>query len=272
MGHGETWIFANFTSILLREKLPTGPTIDDLVAGIGIISLPALVALYAVRSTRERGPATLFFAVWAGVALLAILSLMTFSPHYWIPAMVPILLVAAPVFDRVTVLTAGIGLLALVAGQLLVGFFIFSKGDARTVRTLVAAIGPTPNCLYVWDGFPALYNEVESCLPSRFVFPGHLNYAPEAHALGVEAADEMNRILASRPDAIITDEPTYEFVNREALAILNKSLARYYMHVHAEKTGWSRWRHVYRIRPEYARAPGSDMPAPIDTAARANAP
>jgi len=262
MGHGDTWLFANVTSILKRDKLPTGPTIEDFLTGIGIILLPLLVALHAIRTAREREPALWFFGLWAATALLAILLLMTFSPHYWIPVMAPILLVAAPVLGRAKVVTAGMGLLALVAGQILIGFFIVSKGDARTVRNLVAAIGPTPNCLYVWDGFPALYNAADSCLPSRFVFPGHLNYAPEAHALGVEATEELRRILANRPDAVVTDEPAYEFVNRETLAILNDALASHYVHVHAEKTGAARWRHVYRIRPEYARQAGLEASVP----------
>lgn len=260
MGHGDTWLFANFTSILKREKLPTGPTIEDFLTGIGIVSLPALAAIHAFRTARPKSPALWFFAIWAVTALLALLLIMTFSPHYWIPVMAPVLLLAAPLFDRAKWLTAGMGVTALLAGQILVGFFIVSKGDARTVRNLVAAIGPTPNCLYVWDGFPALYNATGSCLPSRFVFPGHLNYAPEAHALGVEATDELSRVVTNRPDAIVTDEPAYAFVNRETLAILNDALARYYVHVHAEPTGAARWRHVYRIRPEFARREGVKTP------------
>jgi hypothetical protein len=56
----------------------------------------------------------------------------------------------------------------------------------------------------VYDGPTALYRTTGACIPTRFVYPDHLNNALERVSLGVSQVAEIRRILANRPGAIVT--------------------------------------------------------------------
>jgi hypothetical protein len=56
----------------------------------------------------------------------------------------------------------------------------------------------------VFDGPAVLYRTTETCLPTRFVYPDHLNNALEARSLGVDQPAEISRILATRPGVVVT--------------------------------------------------------------------
>ncbi len=88
-----------------------------------------------------------------------------------------------------------------------------------------------------------------SCLPTRFVFPGHLNTNDEASAkaLGVDPTAEVRRILATQPETIIDDAPAYELGNPETRALVEATLARDYHLEKKVKTGNARYRLVYRL-------------------------
>jgi hypothetical protein len=113
---------------------------------------------------------------------------------------------------------------------------------------------PHHGCIYVYDGYPALYMLTHSCLPTRWVFPGHLNTHDEASAkaLGVDPAAEVRRILATRPEVIVDDAPAYEFGNPETRALVEAALARDYHLAARVQTGTARYRLVYRLRKSAA--------------------
>ena len=105
---------------------------------------------------------------------------------------------------------------------------------------MAVAAAATPQhggCIWVYDGYPALYLLTQSCLPSRWVFPGHLNTANEASkaAIGVDPVTEVRRILAAKPEVIIDDAPLYALANpstplvdslRAEAAVVLKSVLR----------------------------------------------
>jgi hypothetical protein len=111
------------------------------------------------------------------------------------------------------------------------------------------AAQPDHGCIYVYDGYPALYMLTHSCLPTRWVFPGHLNTSDEnsVNAIGIDPATELSRILATRPQVIVDDAPAYEFGNPETRAIVEAALARDYHLEASVKTGAARYRLVYRL-------------------------
>jgi 4-amino-4-deoxy-L-arabinose transferase-like glycosyltransferase len=252
IGYGKEWVFANFTSILLRDPMPLEDMLGDLVGGIATIILLLIAAIFGWRRVERRGGAAWFIAGWAVIALLALFAMRSFVPHYWIPVVPPLALLAAPALDRMRRFAIGLTAIAVIAGQILVGFFVYSKGDDRTVAHMAAAIGPVPHCLFVFDGFPALYQEIDTCLPSRFLFPGHLNGIMEARSLGIDPVAEVERIMATRPEAVVLDKPRWNLQNKQTAAIVDRELAAHYALVLTEPTGKGRWRLVYRVKPQDA--------------------
>lgn len=252
MGHGAAWLFANVTSIFLRAPMPLGDMLGELAGGLATIALLVLAAWLGWRRAEAGGAEAgrRFVALWALVAFAAMLPLRSFSPHYWIPLVPPLALLAVPALERMRRFAVGLALLAAVAGQGLVGFFIWSKGDARTVARMAAAIGPAPRCIFVFDGFPALYAETGACLPTAYLFPSLLNGVMEARAIGVDPVAEVERILAARPDAIVIDEPRWSLRNPRTTAIVDRALAAHYRLVLREETGKGRFRLVYRREAE----------------------
>jgi 4-amino-4-deoxy-L-arabinose transferase-like glycosyltransferase len=246
IGEGEAWLFANITSIFLRTPMPLDDLLGELAGGVATILLLLIAAGFGWRSMRERSLTQRFVAIWALVAFASMVLMRSFSPHYFIPLVPPLVILAAPALETMRRFAIGVTVLAAVAGQLLVGFFAYSKGGRETVDHMIAAIGPVPNCLFVFDGFPALYSEVPSCLPGRYLFPGHLNGIMEATSLGVDPVEEVGRIMAMRPDAVVTDFPLWSLRNKAATALVERELAAHYRLVLREETGKGRFRQVYR--------------------------
>jgi hypothetical protein len=87
-------------------------------------------------------------------------------------------------------------------------------GTTSDLDDAAAAIRPhidANHCLYVYEGDSALYRATQSCLPTRFAFPAHLSTRFEEHALGIDPAAEVARIMASRPGAVVIDESAHPY-------------------------------------------------------------
>jgi len=246
MGHGEMWVFSNFRSVFLRAPLPADAVLEELAGGLGSMLLLFVAAAIGLWRRPRGNGAVLFALCWLAAATLALVLIGTYSPHYWIPLVPPCAILAVPALQAMRRTAIGFAVVALVASQALVGFFIYSKGDARTVAHMVAAIGPVPNCLFVFDGFPALYQETKSCLPSRFLFPNMLNGSQLVGAIGVDPTAEVERIMAAKPDAVVLDEPRWALRNMATNAIVDRELAAHYRLALREETGKGRFRLVYR--------------------------
>ena len=98
---------------------------------------------------------------------------------------------------------------------------------------LAAAIAPhvgqDSDCLWLFDGPTALYRMTGSCVPTKFVYPDHLNNALEVNALGVSQVAEVARVLATRPGAIVTASSPMTIQNAEATALVEAALERDYV-------------------------------------------
>ena len=86
--------------------------------------------------------------------------------------------------------------------------YAHSLNERRTEERLSAAIAPyvgaKRDCLYVFDGPAVLYRTTGTCLPTRYLYPDHLNNGLEIHSLEVDQPTEIARILANRPGVIVT--------------------------------------------------------------------
>ncbi len=243
-GHGEAWWFANFASLAGKLPDPWAVRIEGLATILGILS-PLLILAALARPTG-------FVAAWLGVALGGMIAFGAFgSPHYALPVLVPLSIAAAGALEQRHKLALGVLVLGLVAGQAVLAITRQQKGGAAEAVALAAAAQPRHGgCLYVYDGYPALYRLVDTCLPTRWLFPGHLNTANEASAaaLGIDPVVEVRRIVASRPDTIVTDLPLFERGNPATWALVKAALDRDYVLAREVVTGTARRRQVWRHR------------------------
>ncbi|MGE7204790.1 hypothetical protein ACQKJZ_03815 [Sphingomonas sp. NPDC019816] len=256
MGLGSAWLFGNVLSVGGQAARPFVDELEGLAACVGILS-PLIVAIAFGRPWR-RVPAEArdgfgVLLIWLTVTVAAVLLYGRFgSPHYAMPIVLPAVIVAAPVFDRWRRgwIVAFVFVIAL-AGQIVLSLSERAKGGAAEAMAVARAATPAGGCLYVYDGYPALYMLTHSCLPSRWVFPGHLNTRDEASAaaIGIDPVAEIRRILATRPGAIVDDYPRFAFGNPATRAVLRDLLARDYHLAACVPTGPSRVRLVYRPGP-----------------------
>ena len=253
-GHADAWLFANFWSVL--GKLPDGAALrNEGLIEIAIVTLP-LVVLAALSSRRPAiSPDTYRLAwAWLGAAVLGIVAFGSLSsPQYAMGALMPLVLVTAPAFGRewrrwTLPLFVGVG---MIFAQITLARLEYFKGGAAAAAAVAVAATPRPGgCLYVYDGYPALYRLVHACTLTRYLFPGHLNTANEASArgLGVDPAVEVERIMQARPEVVVNEDPPFAGANRTTQAIVARHLAADYRLALRYRTGTDRYRLVYRLK------------------------
>ena len=245
----DTFMFANFFSMSGKKIAPIWSGLAEIIASLA----PLLVLAWP--TIRNRQPDILFLKQWALVAGAAVIGFGAYgSPHYGIPIIAPLCLLVAPRLasqqKRIGHATIGVALLAFALGQIVLARMEYLKGGATAATAIAQAATPHRGCIYVYDGYPALYQLTHSCLPTRWAFPGHLNTQDEAspRALGVDPVVEVRRILSTKPDIIIDDDPVFEGGNRATHALVQAAEARDYILVLRYRTGFNRYRLVYRRR------------------------
>lgn len=230
-GAFDAFAFANFQSFFAREAAPQGRWTDSHL--VGVMPLVILIAGGLLAGRRGLSP---FWLLWAAATLAGVLLPGTVYLYYYAAMAAPAVMVALPLLDRtgpakslpaVTLLVAGLWILALPQR------YQESLAERGATAQLAAAIAPHVNgsdkCLLVFDGPTALYRLSGGCVPSRLVYPDHLNNALERHALGLVQEYEVARILAARPGAIVTASRPLTVQNEAALALVEQAIARDYI-------------------------------------------
>ncbi len=245
-GHWDAFLFANFLSFFDRAPSGAGRVHKDLLLGLVPLAVLASGGLYAaVRLTPPRDRSHyVFIALWFA-ACFATAFLPGTVYRYYFAALVPAsVLLALPLLDRTA--PARWGPLALV----LTGAFVLAaplslpgelrKRSAEYERfavTIAQSSKGSDACIFVFDGPSSLYRLAESCLPSRFVYPDHLNNTLERDALGVSQEGEVARILATRPPVIVTADTPLTPQNEQAKALVLETIAGDYRELSAIEIG-----------------------------------
>ena len=212
-GHFDQFWFANFVSFFERTPAPGGRLRPDLFLALAPLALLVGLGLYsAVRLNPPRDWRTYgLFAGWKLAALGTVLLPATIYLYYY-GALVPAaVLMALPLIDvRAPAKFVPAAALLFGAGYILdmPDRYAHSLNERRTETRLSAAIAPyvgaKRDCLYVFDGPAVLYRTTGTCLPTRYLYPDHLNNGLEIHSLEVDQPTEIARILANRPGVIVT--------------------------------------------------------------------
>ncbi|WP_188052983.1 hypothetical protein [Sphingosinithalassobacter sp. CS137] len=209
IGHTEAFVFANFTSIALRNRDPAIELLGNL-AEILLIGSP-LIAM-CVLAWRCRGgdpaarPVQQWLFAWALAALLGLLAFGSWFNHYALPLLVPGCACAAGfVAAHRSGMKVALPLLVLLflGGQALLIAKRAGRGTPAEFTALADAVGSGPGCLHVYSGNTMLYVATGRCARSAWRFPSHLGRTRERGAIGVSQSAELERILAERPAMVV---------------------------------------------------------------------
>jgi hypothetical protein len=234
IGHGREFVQANFLSILEKRDPHGFSSLPFLWATLAQLSPLLLVAAASILKVARRAIAAApwrFLLLWTGCAVVEFLAIGNFYDHYALPLLVPALILCAPLLSTAVGGAAAIALFgwcALLTTAYPTGYW--REFDQARIQAMVEAARPyaAHGCLYLNDGPPIVYLLTHSCLPTRYVFPSHLNEAPEAGA--TDAVRSMAALLASRPSAIfVADKPMNHPRNATTAAMLDAALAKDYV-------------------------------------------
>lgn len=254
-GHFDAFWFANFVSQFDRITPPGGRWRFELLVSAVPLAALLLAAPYAAwRLAPPRdGRAYRLYALWLLAALATALIPGTVYRYYLGALIAPAILLALPLLDRK-------GPFRIFPGAILLGLALAlynpiarletSRAERQATAQLAAALSPhvgaQRDCLLVFDGPTVLYRLTQSCQPSRFVYPDHLNNALEVHALGIDRQAELARILKAQPGAVVTSPQPLTLQDPASAAQLRRALDRDYRELvtvtlNGRKiTGWAR--------------------------------
>lgn len=259
LGHADALFFTNFVTVFAQGRNPLATQLLDLLE-IAAILAPLLIIAgvgHGKKMIPHMGAASLFLWGWLFASLFGALAFWRFNnPHYALPVLLPLAILIAPVFDAhprrpvVTWLLLG---MTMIMAQLVLSDLEQRRGGAREAMILARAAQPGPGCIYVYSSYPALYMLTNSCMLTRWIFPGTLNMKDEASpmAIGTDPAGEMARILAARPKAIVDERPVSRFGNPATRALIDRAVARDYVMAACVTLSSGRQHMVFRRRTDW---------------------
>ena len=233
----------------------------SLLMVLPLLAFAALGLVRVNRSDADDGQAVrLFLYGWLAVAILSLFAYdRTFYDHYLLGMLVPACVGAAPSFEqwRRYCAAMAITVIALVTAVYALQWHERSStGGWRTIAALDAATRGQRNCPFSYGGPTAAYLLNDWCLPTAYAFAGHLTFAAESPAIGVDPRGEVARILARRPDRIILRADPGPKGNVSTRAVVEDWLSRDYELTHRIAPDGLL---VYRLRPGLRPMPN---PAP----------
>ena len=235
-GEFEAFWFANFVSFF--DRIPAD--IGRLPAHNAIATVPlALLGAGGCYAAARFNPPTHrhlygLAILWFAATAMTVFMPATVYPYYFAAFAMPATLVAAPLFDRKGPGRIAPGLVFLLGMLWLIHLpeaRARSVGERAALADLTATIAPhvgPQDCLWLHDGPTVLYRLTDSCVPTRFVYPDHLNNALERDALGTDQAQEVARILGTRPAAIVTASRALTPQSPDVAAIIQQALSADY--------------------------------------------
>lgn len=240
IGEAETFIYANFLSIF--DKGSDGWKSYWRLTKEIVVLVPFWLAIFhapRMFSTKQRETRTAHrvITLWAIAAGLGFLSFGTWYDHYVAPLLMPLAILAAPALVRAKPQERWYGRFLLgfsaIAGISVMVYQWNQHGSTRQYAAMNTAIRHELHggCLFIYEGEMAFYRTTNTCLPSRWTFPNHLNTYIEAPAVGVDPSAEIRRVLAKTPDVIVMrggDHKPY-LPNTETRAIVTNVLAHRYI-------------------------------------------
>lgn len=238
----DAYLYAAYLSIFAKGGAAVHAHVNGLIYFL-LFALPLIAAVVIGLLPRPDGsappPQRPFLIGWLVAALVGYLMIPNFFPHYALPMLVPMSVLAALAFER------RIGLIlfaAMVAAGLAAGPLTDRAGNnesAARFAELSRAIEQhrEGGCIHIVNGPSALYVTVPACRLTPYLFPYHLALATEAAALGAEQHEELARVFAQRPAIIVTQDRERPNQAAPVRDLVDRTLARDYVEVYRSPAG-----------------------------------
>lgn len=266
IGHVNEFVFANFLSIGGRLALPQHEVLRR-ASTLALVLVP-LILLGILGPRCGKAPVTpaqthsrAFVLAWLTVSVASVVGFGYFFDHYGLPVAVPAAIAAAPLLSnwrKVRFAILGLFAVAFVGGEALALDEISSSGGWRTIHAIESSTPRLRNCPFVYDGPAIIYVLERWCTPTVYPFPYHLSYYPESRALGVNVTQELNRIMATHPDAVLIRRNPYPNENLTARALMLRTLRRDYLPVRLTPFHQSELV-IFRLKPGLTARPNNIM-------------
>lgn len=251
-GYGPLFFDANFVSIFTRHPEPAGRVLLRLLRMLAGLAPLGVAALLAWRYRPAEARRYRFVVGWAVAACVGVLLFGSYFDHYMLPLLGPLAVTAAPFLSQRetgVAVVAGERRWCMPASLFLVIFAVAVSASVINENRRVRGWGPQlaamtdylrprlRDCLYVYQGDVALYRTTNSCLPTRWPFPNHLNYAREDGAIGVDTMAEVRRIMARHPQFVVSGDLADRQVNQRTWDYMQGELGRDYRPVLWKRIG-----------------------------------
>lgn len=217
-----------------------------LIAAMILLWAFALVPAALIRPRVRRGPVALLRRVcvlWFAAATAAVIMPGMYYQHYFLLWLPPLSLLAALGARRLA--RAARPGLVVAAFALIVGGVALDAWRSSTVPRLYGTIGltgPDPvrevaaalkreidpgDRIWVVNYHPTLYVLAQAGLATRYAFPAQLT-GPYWRVTGIDPHEEVGRILASTPQAIVIDRGWWPNMRPRIAAMIEEALAEHY--------------------------------------------
>jgi hypothetical protein len=227
------YVQASYLSIFAK----TAGANQSALAGIGYLLLfggplllAAAIGAFAAPENSTSRLAHQLAVWWVAAAALGYVLIPNFFPHYALPMLVPLSIVAARAFDR----RIGTALFIALVACCLISGRLTNLSDNRRAASDFGRIASTietarhGGCLYVANGPVGLYAAVPACRLTTYLFPYHLTLATEATSIGVDQRAEIARIFAARPAVVVTQDDKRGKQSAAVRATLDRELTANY--------------------------------------------
>ncbi len=171
------------------------------------------------------GPFRWFLMTWLLAAVVGVVSVPNFYLHYFLPLWVPVAVLSSTALDRRylgPLVAAGC---IVYSGLVLRPLnFTWTKRSQDEVVAASAMINQLDqgDSLLVFEGPPVLYRITGRKFLSPLVFPTHLAWRRELNVSHLDTNRELQRILAQRPDVVVTiPRPRSKPANKEGWRLVD---------------------------------------------------
>jgi hypothetical protein len=209
IGHFPEFWHAMVTSNLTKIYNPGQDTLMR-ITGLTIMFSPALlpaIAGIALRGNDIDRTQRFFLGGWVLAGLAGVAIVPNWFEHYLLPFAVPVCVAAARALDRRPI---GPAFAACACFWLLTAGPSFTLSERRESRAALEQLAQDivsrdPDArILIFEGPVYLYSMLDRYPPSPIFFPLHLYYPPEDGTAFLDTEDEMRKMIAWRPDVVIT--------------------------------------------------------------------
>jgi hypothetical protein len=208
-GYANAGHFAEFWHAMVTANVDKAPpdllTSSMRAAAMTLLLAPLLLAAILALVKNVAGERRFLF-LWLVAAVVGLLSVPNFYPHYGLPIIVPLCIAAAPVLERRPL---GWILIAMIAINALAHSTPFDFSHRNRSRAAIATLAQDIRAsdhgrgLLLYDAPPLLYPLSGRRPLTPLVFPTHFAQLIERNVSHLDTSAELRRVLALKPDTVV---------------------------------------------------------------------